>query len=330
MIDFIKSLKWYLIFGKIFGIVFFSLETTRSNTDYLYFIPYLFIYVFSITYRLMFQKFLYHNKNNLLAIVENLTDNFMILSQLLSLLYFYYHRNDFKTHIIQLNDHSIKSSNRRNHKARYIKRLSLAIVIIFVIVDVAINSYINFSFYCIFLTPIRTMIFEQSLILKIIDENKKQINELNRYLQNLKACIVRNNHYDILDYLKCKYSYYRKAIILTERTNRLCGIPLLFNMLNTLLITVSLLNYFQHNVRGSNKYDLKFFINYTWFIIIIIKLYDIINKWSSIIKTVSFVEVNLIKCENYFYYRLRILQRVRTIYGTNWENIIKSIVKRFI
>lgn len=292
MTDFKQSLKWYLIFGKMFGVVFFSLEKPSRNKDNLYFVPYLFVYVFSITYRLMFQKFLYYNRNYLLAIVENLTDNFLILSQLTSLTFFYCQRKDIREHLIAVMKHSLKLTSQLNRKPNYLKKLFFSTIVLFVIADIILNSYINFSFYCVFLTPIRTMIFEQQFILKIMDENKTQIEDLRKYLQKLKSDITENNYF--IHHLKRKHSYYKRAMLLTEKTNSVFGIPILLNMLNTLLITISLLNYLQHNARGSNKYDLKFFINYTWLFIIILKLYDVINKWSIIVDVVSLIIILLI------------------------------------
>lgn len=286
METFLDSMKFEILIGKYFGILFFPRNVSEEMTscDYIYCLP--LIGIFSALVMSNFMQV--HTRVILVTFIMQLleiTFFFVIVSsQITLLIYFLKNRLKIKKILLTIDEYSCKYNISKKQRKSTKVNVSFGIMSFFTMCNLVINLMDNYiSYFITYNIALVALTFQQYWISKITWECKLYLNNLNNFLLKLQN---DNEITKEIFTLNKKYAAYKEILNLIKNVNIVFGLPVficIFVIFITITGSVSYLVYF---LRHIFYYHNGLYESCLLIIILTIEFYLIINFWSSVTKEV--------------------------------------------
>lgn len=310
--DFLRNIKWHLLFCEFCGLLHFSCTIPKTKLSKLTYIWPMFLL---LTYLLI----VYHGcidminnsfidvEHNILATTDIFSSAFCIFDHIFTIAFYLVRRKDFTNILLEINAIDI------NFKRHRLKSLIICALLIIVVSIEELTTLSKYSVYYVLTYSINAYsnIVEQLLIYEVTREIKSKVEYLNDYLLILlkqyefdgqmeityaNFCIRRNKKYasiekeieSMREEHRTKFFQHVFKIIITHKklthialnANKLFGIRLLFIALLNLIIPIFTLQYMYHSTHGHGSQGL---ISYTTWTSVLFCVFVInTNSWVSV------------------------------------------------
>lgn len=309
--NFLKSIKWHLTVGKLFGLVHFrTIDNKHLSSSkilrfwsiaLLLFVPYI-IYQGLHRHAETFSN----QSQNVIAKTDIIFSLYSALSLIFALIYQMVTSSDMMKLLLEIDTINVTINRNRTWS------LTLCVMTIVSIATIDFVSLRNYYYYYVLMYSLNWYvgIVEQMLIYEILADITEKIKVLNEQLYELmvlqdrmaeeavsnsnckdrKWQLIFNNKF-VKCYKKVQrnsmriFTMHKKLHELAHRTNKMFGIRLVFIILMDLLITVYTLQYIYHVFRF-NQYD-ELFSYVSWTIIANVGIILILQSWVGIVFQVS-------------------------------------------
>lgn len=288
--NFLRSFKYHLVLGKLLGVVFFSDKNETANfSDFLWIIPLLSVYFYTIFRRLIYFP-LTLIQNELLQIGDHLYVIVSNLSFVFRILYYLVKQNSLRKLLSKLDDFDMCPKPKTFYKMKSIKLLlhlfcfalittynsfswqNTPWVVIFLYVIGSYSYFLHEIFACeIYQNLYDQFQFINGKVLKISNHNQEQRN-LNpkEYVRSLKKWIKLHQEFTKL----------------SSETITLFGLPILANTIFSLSSLVITIFFWKFLILDGNYLGL---LSMVWNATMLVIFAWPVQKWTGIQTEVSFI-----------------------------------------
>lgn len=287
---FLNEIKYEILIGKIFGFVFFNMNSKRSGgiQDYKYFSLYLIFHGIIVCYNYVTYFLLEDGKPFWIIFMDQSFSVIVEISHIFGPIYYSFYKNKFKQLLITIDNYGCRLNNVVGYSIWTLKKPFTFFYFLMIMIDLVLNTYRTISYFFFYAIPLHCLFFQQYFIYKIIYELSLQYQTLNAHLLNA----IQENQIST-DELKLLHHRSFQSLQLSEDVNEFFGLPLLIDIFCSFFVLITCLHFWQYSGSDYTKSYVDLTENDLWLLWILCKLFFIIHCWTQLKKQVSLFVFNI-------------------------------------